>query len=437
MLETMGLDRVDQLFSSIPEGLRLKAPLDLPEALDEQRLFEHVGKLASMNRIEQMQASFLGAGVYEHFVPAVVGQILARGEFLTSYTPYQPEVSQGTLKAIFEFQTMLSEILGMDLANASMYDGAHATAEALLMGLRIRRKATKVLVSSALNPEYKEVSKTYLSHLEGAYVELPEKDGLTDLSQLDASALDGVAMVMVQCPNFYGSIEDLEAIKTFCTAHDLLFGVCFSEPLAYGLVKAPGAVGADIAAGEAQSLGLAPGFGGPLLGVLACKIEHVRMTPGRLVSQGLDTEGRESYVLTLATREQHIRRARATSNICTNQGLMALACTIYLSLVGKQGFRELAELNLARAEYAKAQLCAIPDVTLVYDAPTFNEFVIRTPKPAAEVVRFAAARGVAAGLNLGRVDAAHHNDLLLAVTEINSREQIDLLVQLIGEMLLL
>lgn len=437
MLETLGLEDVGALFGAIPQSLRLREPLALPPALDEQSLMRELRRLASAGGVDTLQASFLGGGIYEHFVPSVVDQLLLRGEYLTSYTPYQAEITQGTLKAIFEFQTMMAEILDLDLANASMYDGAHATAEAALMALRIKRKADRVLLSAAVNPEYQAVTRTYLDHMDGALQMAPLADGVTDLAALTARQdLDGrVAALIVQCPNFFGVVEDLEATARFCKQHDILLVVCFSEPLAWGLLQPPGAVGADIAVGEGQSFGVPPSFGGPVVGVFACRETYMRMTPGRLVSRTVDADGRDGYVLTLATREQHIRRARATSNICTNQGLMALAATIYLCLLGKQGFQELARTNFANAAHTRKLLCALDGVRPAFPGPTFNEFVLELPVPASQVVAYAAERGVAAGLDLGRIDPERSHQLLVTATEVNTRPQMELLARLVGEAL--
>ncbi len=432
MLTAIGVADIDALFADIPAALRQEDLLAMPPALDEQRLVAHLQALAAANRSEEIQASFLGAGVYAHYTPRLIEQLLNRSEFLTAYTPYQPELAQGTLKAIFEFQSMMTELLGMEVANASMYDGAHACTEAVLMALRLRPKATRVWISAALHPEYKSVLATYLAHSPVRIEEVPLRDGRTDYAALDGN---DAAILVVQSPNFLGIIEDLQAAGAACQRLGTLFGVTFCEALAYGILQPPGAFGADIVAGEGQSLGLAPSFGGPLLGVFASREQHLRAMPGRLVSQTTDVHGREAYVLTLATREQHIRRARATSNICTNQGLMALAATIYLSLVGKGGLQTLARINFSRAEYAKSQLSALPGVSLPYASPTFNEFVIRLPGLAQDWVHFGAERGLAVGVPLSRFGSHPAEDLLVTVTEMCSAAQIDLLVATLREWL--
>jgi glycine dehydrogenase subunit 1 len=434
MLAAIGAASIDDLFGAIPEALRLNRLLDLPAALGEQALTAHMQALAARNGAASMSASFLGAGMYEHFVPSVVDHILLRGEYLTSYTPYQAEMAQGTLKVIFEFQTLVTEILGLDVANASMYDGAHSAAESLLMALRAFPKAKRVLVSQAVHPEYQRVAQTYFQHRPGVLHALPIRDGVTDLDALRALDLSDVAIVQVQNPNVFGLIEDVEALAEVCRSKGTRLAVCFNEPLAYALVASPGEAGADMAAGEGQPLGVAPGFGGPALGLFACKESYLRQMPGRLVARTTDIEGRDGYVLTLSTREQHIRREKATSNVCTNQGLMALAATIYLSLLGKEGYRQLAELNFARAHYAHDRLCGLPGVRPTFDGqPFFNEFSVTLPCEAARVVAYAAKQGFAAGLDLGRFEAARNQQLLVAVTEMTNREQIDGLVAVVGE----
>jgi glycine dehydrogenase subunit 1 len=436
MLAAIGAPDIDALFASIPASMRLNRALDLPPALGEQALLSHMTALAAENGSATMRASFLGAGMYEHFIPAVVDHVLLRGEFLTSYTPYQAEMAQGTLKVIFEFQTLMAELLGFDVANASMYDGAHAATETLLMALRAFPKAGRVLVSQGVHPEYQQVAQTYLKHRPGVFQPLPLRGGVTDLDALSGQDLSDVAAVLVQNPNVYGVLEDVEALADRCRALGTRLIVCFNEPLAFALVSPPGEAGADVAAGEGQALGIAPGFGGPALGVFACRDSYLRQMPGRLVGRTTDADGRDGYVLTLSTREQHIRRERATSNICTNQGLMALAATIHLCLLGKQGMRDLAELNLSRAHYARDRLCAIPGVRPVFAAqPFFNEFALQLPCPAARVVDFAASQGVAAGLDLSRFDPARRDQLLVAVTELCERDHIDALADLVARAL--
>ncbi|MCL4234053.1 MAG: aminomethyl-transferring glycine dehydrogenase subunit GcvPA, partial [Deltaproteobacteria bacterium] len=341
-------------------------------------------------------ASFLGGGAYRHHSPAAINQLLLRGEFFTAYTPYQAEVAQGTLQAIFEFQTMISRLFGLDVANASMYDGASATAEAVLMAARLR-KGRKVLVAGSLNPAYRAVIETYTQFGDLELLTIPYgADGRVDRNALASLPVAEACAVVVASPNFFGVIEDLAALRAAVNG-DAIFVVSFSEPLAYAMLRPPGACGADIAAGEGASFGLATSYGGPYLGLLATKKEFVRSMPGRLAGETADTRGERGYVLTLSTREQHIRREKATSNICTNQALCALAASIYLSLHGKAGLPSLARLNRDLAESAKAKLVAA-GATPRFDAPTFNEFVVRLPHPAADVVASARKQGLIPGL---------------------------------------
>jgi glycine dehydrogenase subunit 1 len=430
MLAEIGVDSLDDLFEPIPAALRLRRPLDIEPGIDEMTLTARLQAIADRNIISRSTVSFLGAGLYEHYVPHAVGQLLLRSEFLTAYTPYQPEISQGTLKTLFEYQSMMATLLGLDVANASMYDGAHGAAEAALMAMRLTRKST-ALVSPLLHPEYRDVISTYLGHnATGVTLDTTADDGTTDLDGLERTleATPDAACVVIQSPNFWGCIEPVQKIADLCKASKALLVVTFNEPLAFGVLEPPGELGADIAAGEAMTLGNSIGFGGPSLGVFAARKQYLRQMPGRLAGQTVDAEGREGYVLTLSTREQHIRRARATSNICTNQGLCATAAAIYLSLVGKQGLVELSRINLSKAEYAKAQLTGLPGVSLRYSAPTFNEFTLRLPLDAATLVEQCAKDGVLCGVPASRYFPERPDELLVAVTELHSREAIDRLV---------
>jgi glycine dehydrogenase subunit 1 len=418
LLRTIGVPSVDALFEQVPEALRLARPLDLPPALAEADLRRHLEGLAGRNRGPRRALSFLGGGVYDHYAPAAIDEILRRSEFYTAYTPYQAEVSQGTLQAIFEFQTMVCQLLGLDVANASLYDGSTALAEALLMAQRITKR-DRVLVSASVHPEYRGVVDGYF----GAHPEDVETipfgpDGRVDLGTLNERLDDTVAAVAVQHPNFFGCLTPIDEVVALARSRGALVVVTFSEALAFGLVKPPGAFGADIVAGEGQSLGIAPSFGGPHLGLFAARSEHVRAMPGRLVGQTVDARGRDAFVLTLSTREQHIRRERATSNICTNQGLCALAATVFLSLLGPRGLAKLARLNHVNAQRARAAIEALAGFTARFpDAPVFNEFVVRTPRPAAEIVAALAAEGLVPGLDLGRFYPELGDSLLVTVTE--------------------
>lgn len=428
MLGTIGVKSVDDLFSEIPAPLRQRASVKLPDGLGEQQVIEKLSALAARN---STPVSFQGAGAYNHFVPSVVGQILSRSEFATTYTPYQPEVSQGTLQACFEFQTYVATLTGMDVANASVYDGASALAEAVLMALRIGRKKGRILISNAVHPQYRAVVETYLAGFgRGEIVNVPVgKDGRTDAQALGALLGDDVAAVCIGYPNLFGVIEDVQGVATLAAKHGALTVTATTEALSLALLKSPGELGADIAVGEGQSLGLPMSYGGPGVGLFATRRAHVRQMPGRLVGETVDENGKRGYVLTLAAREQHIRREKATSNICTNQGLAALASTVYLSLAGRRGLRALAVRNAELAHAAEAKLAAA-GLTRTFSGPFFNEFVVS--EPAGEGwFRDAVAHGVVPGVRLSELlpdDPMCRGQLLVTVTECNSLQDIDALV---------
>jgi len=429
MLARIGLERLDDLFAALPAGLRLARELKVPEGLAEQEVLGRLSALASRNENAQEAAWFLGAGTYAHFLPSAVDALVSRSEFTTSYTPYQAEISQGTLQAIFEWQTMLCGLTGLDVANASMYDGASATAEAALMAMRVTRRR-KVAVSAGVDPRYREVLATYLGGLGAEVVTLPRaSDGRS--APADA-ALDDAACWILQQPSFLGTVEDLAAAAATAHAAGALLVTTVSEALSLALLRAPGEAGADIVCGEAQSFGVPMGFGGPHLGFLAAKQTHLRQLPGRLVGQTVDASGQRGFVLTLSTREQHIRRERATSNICTNQGLCLLMATVYLALLGRQGLRELAALNLAKAEHAKTRVRQTPGLSLPLSAPTFNEFVIGLSEPAHAALERARAAGVVAGLDLTPYAPELGPAVLFCTTELASRESIDRAIGLLG-----
>ncbi|MFU8804956.1 MAG: aminomethyl-transferring glycine dehydrogenase subunit GcvPA [Bradymonadaceae bacterium] len=436
MLEVIGVESVSDLFKGIPDEIRSQVKsLDLPDPMSEIALERHLGELAQKNRIARGDTeSFLGAGIYDHIVPAALQQLLLRAEFFTSYTPYQPEISQGTTKAIFEFQSMISDLLDMPIANASMYDGAHATAEAGLMAQRITRR-TKVLVAKNVHPDYRKVVETYLRNQPGAYVEFDfdTETGRVRLEDVENAVEDpkDVACVIFQTPNFFGVLEDPEAIIGWAGDHKIMSVATFNEPHAFALTKPPGSQGVDICVGEGIGLGVGPSYGGPALGIFACREKHLRTMPGRLAGHTVDGQGRDGYVLTLSTREQHIRREKATSNICTNQGLMALAAAVYMSLMGKEGLRELAELNLARAHYARETLIHVAQCEPVYSGPFFNEFVVKLKSSSHAAVERILEEGVIAGFDLGRVNPEWSDRLLVAVTERNGRASIDRLASLL------
>ena len=426
MLQVVGADSLDDLFSPISQDCRRTTPLNLPEPKTEWELDRYMTELAENMGPSQKSMSFLGAGNYEHFIPASLKHLTSRSEFYTAYTPYQPEISQGTLQAIFEYQTLASRLLGLEISNASMYDGASALAEALLMALRIAKKKSTVALSTALHPHYRQVAATYLQPMGFRIVELPQtENGRTDLSNLPQEDLAAVA---VQSPNFFGCIEDLAGAAQAAHSQQALLITAFTEPLAYGLLPSPGSQGTDIACGEGQSLGISQSFGGPGLGMFCSLKKFMRNLPGRLVGQTQDRHGNQGFVLTLATREQHIRREKATSNICSNQGLCATTAAMYLASLGGSGLRELAGLNRDKAEYAKQALqaagCALP-----FSAPTFNEFVIKLPRDAEEALAKGQKQGIVPGLPLGRYYSGLNDHMLVCVTETKSKQDLDNLVK--------
>jgi glycine dehydrogenase subunit 1 len=426
MLEAIGAPSVESLFEAIPAKLRLGRPLRLPAAGGEQDVLRELSELAARNAHPGSFDWFLGAGSYAHFAPSAVDALISRSEFYTAYTPYQPEISQGTLQAVFEWQTMVCGLTGLEVANASMYDGASATAEAALMAMRVTRR-NRVVVSGALHPQWRRVLDTYLGGLGAEVVTLPRgADGRS--AGAEASVDDATACLIVQQPNFLGVAEDVAALAAAAHARGALLVTAVAEALSLALLRAPGELGADVVCGEAQSLGVPMAYGGPHLGFLAAREAHVRQLPGRLVGETADARGRRGYVLTLSTREQHIRRERATSNICTNQGLCLLMATVYLSLLGPVGLRRLAELNLSKAEYAKARVRATPGLSLPLSGPTFNEFVVGVPGSAAGVLERARRAGLVAGLDLAGAAPELGPALLVCTTELSRRDAIDRLV---------
>jgi glycine dehydrogenase subunit 1 len=444
MLRVIGKPSVAALFDHLPARLRATRPLDIAP-LDEGSLLQHLGELGSKSRPatgatprEGAALSFLGAGVTPHMIPSAVDMLLQRAEWYTSYTPYQPEISQGTLQAIFEFQTIVSELFGLGVANASMYDGASAAAEAVLMARRVTGRH-RAIVAGAVHPHYVQTIDTYLAGSEhgGPMRHSTQEseigfgpDGRASLKELDARLGDDVACVVVQSPNFFGVVEDLAPIAERARKHGALLVVANTEPVAYGLLKPPGALGADIAVGEGLGLAIPPTCGGPGVGLFAARTDHLRQLPGRLVGETVDKEGKRGYVLTLATREQHIRREKATSNICTNQGLIALAFTINMSLLGKRGLVEMAKLNLAKAEYAKKQLASLRGFQLAFTGVTFNEVAVRVRGgDAAKAVERLAEKGIFAGVPAtapGLMSNEKLKDVLIvAVTERHSKSDIE------------
>jgi glycine dehydrogenase subunit 1 len=426
MLQAVGMPDLDGLFSTIPDACKRTDTLDIPE-LTEWELNDHMAALAGQMVSAADYKMFAGAGSYQHYIPEVTRYLLSRSEFVTAYTPYQPEISQGTLQGIFEYQTLICRLLGMDVANASLYDGAMAVAEALLMAIRIGRRKKTVAVSSLVNPYYRKVVETYFAPTEFTITWLPyRKDGTTDLSGL--GQIEGLAGVAVQSPNFFGCIEELEAAGKAIHAQDAIFITCFSEPLAYGVLKAPGALDADIVCGEGQSLGIPQSFGGPGLGIFTAKQQYVRNLPGRLVGQTVDADGKRGFVLTLSTREQHIRREKATSNICSNQSLCAMAAGMYMAALGGTGFRELASLNHDKAEYLKAALQAA-GLEVPFASATFNEFVVKFPEGFDQRWQDLLQKKILAGIPMVCYYPELANHYLLCVTETRSKDDMDALVK--------
>ena len=423
MLAAIGVSELEDLFAMIPEACCRLDGLDLPAPLTEWELDEHMDDLAGRNATPPESKLFIGAGSYHHFIPEVVRQLRSRSEFYTAYTPYQPEISQGTLQAVYEYQTLAARLLGLDVANASMYDGASALAEALLMAVRITRR-TRVAVSGALHPAYRAVIETYFHPTGYEVVDIPVgADGRVDVSALDAP--DTLAGIAIQSPNFFGCIEDIASIAS--RVHDdpkCLLIVSFTEALAYGLLKNPGSLGADVACGEGQSLGNPQSFGGPGLGVFAAKKAYMRHMPGRLVGKTTDLDGKPGFVLTLSTREQHIRREKATSNICSNQGLCATTAAIYMAALGKTGMRELARLNYDKAEYLKNALMQ-NGFKEVFTAPTFNEFVLKCPPGFEDRRQELMQKKIVAGLPLKNWDGRREDQYLFCVTETAKKDDLD------------
>ncbi len=426
MLAVVGRKSLDELFCSVPDDCRYEGEIPLPSPLNEWALKEHMAEVANSMAVTPKHKVLIGAGSNDHYIPETIGALISRSEFLTAYTPYQPEMAQGTLQGIFEYQTLTARLLGMDVANASIYDGATALAEALLMGLRIGRKKKTVAISTAIHPHYRQVVKTYLEPTEFKLIELPfGDDGRTDLSGV--GDIEGLAAVALQSPNFFGVIEDLDSAASTIQDVGALAITCFTEPLAYGLLKSPGSCGADIVCGEGQSFGMSRSFGGPGLGMFACKDKLTRNMPGRLVGKTTDLDGKRGFVLTLATREQHIRREKATSNICSNQGICTLIATMYMGSLGGSGLREMAQLNYDKAEYFKAELVK-KGAKVIFDSPTFNEFVVDMTEDFKPAYERLLGEGIVAGLDLGKYYPALSGKYLFCATETVSKKDIDKVV---------
>jgi len=425
MLDAIGAASIDELFACVPPEMRLARPLDLPPAMGELELTRHMAALAAKNRSADDLVCFLGGGSYDHFVPAVVDALASRGEIFTSYTPYQPEVSQGNLQAMFEYQSMVCQLTGMDVSNASLYDGGSAAVEAVLMCSSATRREGKVVVPASVHPEYRQILATYLTSLGMELVTVETPVGVVDVAALAKAVDSQTACVLIQHPNFFGCIEHVEAIAKIAHDAGALLVQAF-DPVSLGLLKRPGDLGADIAVAEGQSLGTPMLFGGPYLGIMACREQFVRRLPGRIAGQTVDRRGRRCWVLTLQTREQHIRRDKATSNICTNQGLIAVRAAIYLATLGPQGLRETAQQCLQKSRYALDRITKGERFEAAFTQPTFKEFVVRDREDRVEeLLSEACAQGILAGVPLGRWYPDLHDAFLVAVTEKRTRSEID------------
>lgn len=424
MLDAIGARSLDNLFDNIPQALRLKRPLNVPAAMTEMELQAHMAELAGKNRVDGQAVCFLGGGSYDHFIPAVVDVVSSRSEFYTAYTPYQAEASQGSLQAFFEYQTLICELTGLDVSNASLYEGGSAVAESVLMALSIHHERSKVIVAESVHPEYRRTLETYLANLPVQVTTLPTPGGFLDPDLLRKEVNDKTLCVIVQHPNFFGHLEEVEAVEKICHGAGALYVVSF-DPISLGLLKRPGQYGADIAVAEGQCLGNPMAYGGPYLGIMACRQEFVRKMPGRLVGQTVDRHGRRCWVLTLQTREQHIRREKATSNICTNQGLFALRAAVYLAALGPQGLRETAELCLQKSHYLAEQLQKVAGVSLRFKRPFFKEFTIQANGDARALLERLLKAGFHAGLDLGRWYPPLKNCVSIAVTEKRTRQEMD------------
>src|SRR5579884_3373057 len=434
MLAELGLSSLEDLLAPVPENVRLRRPLQLPPALAEPDLKRVVSGMAAKNTNLDTTIAFLGAGSYDHIMPSIVPHLQRRSEFVTSYTPYQPEVSQGMLQAIYEFQTMICQITGLDIANASLYDGATALVEAVLLAIGPGGRG-EVVISTGVDPQYRRVLHTY-AHARGFSVkEVPTRNGVTSIEDLSEAITPTTAAVAIQQPNFFGCIEDMRAIEPIAHKGKAVFIVNITEPASLGILAAPADYGADIAVGELMSFGNPMSYGGPALGFMASRSKYMRLLPGRLVGQTVEEGGEKQtgYVLTLQTREQHIRRERATSNICTNQSLLAVGATIYLAALGKQGFRELGELCLQKAHYAFRQITALPGYEAAFSSPFFDEFVIKTPMPAQQLSQRLLQKGIIGGYDLSQNYPGMENTMLFCVTETRTKEDIDTLVKALRE----
>ena len=434
MLEVIGVDSIDRLFETIPDDVKLKELLDIPGPWSEIESRRWFRGLAATNSTAVDHLSFLGGGAYLHYQPACIDQLLLRAEFLTSYTPYQPEVSQGTLQSIFEYQTHQCLLTGLDVANASLYDGSTGLCEAVLLAERVVRNRSKVVIAKSVHPQYTETVRTYVQNLGYEIVEVGwTDDGRIDVGALREACTSDVFAVAIQSPNFLGVIEDYDAIAGIADAAGAVKIAVIAEATSLGILTPPGAHGFDIAVGEGQAWGVPTQYGGPFVGFMVVKDALKRHMPGRLVGETVDVDGRRAYVLTLATREQHIRRGKATSNICTNEALIALAANMYLSLMGKEGLREVGQQCVQKTAYLRNKLHRVEFVTFPFSGPVYNEFVVRTPIPAVQILAALEQEKILGGIPLGQFYDSHDNDFLVAVTELHTREHLDQFVAALVE----
>jgi glycine dehydrogenase subunit 1 len=434
MLLSIGVKSIEELFAQIPTDLRLRRELQIPQALSEIELTQHLAKLASGNRSASDGVCFLGGGSYDHFIPSVVDAIAGRSEFYTAYTPYQAEASQGSLQAFFEYQTLICQLTGMDVSNASLYEGGSSVAEAVVMAIAHQERRGDVLVPESLHPEYRLVLSTYLENLNCRLVTIPTPEGFLHPDDLKKVINEQTLCVILQHPNFFGCLEEVEAITELAHRHKAWSIVSF-DPISLGILKGPGHYGVDVAVAEGQSLGTPMGYGGPYLGILACRQEYVRKMPGRIIGETIDRNGKRCWVLTLQTREQHIRREKATSNICTNQGLFALRAAVYLTALGPQGIKETAELCTRKAHYCAEELTKISKLQLRFNRPFFKEFTVRLPKEVNEILKKARQENYHAGLALGQWYPSLKDSMTVAVTEKRTKEEIEGLASVIRKSL--
>ncbi|MCX8015557.1 MAG: aminomethyl-transferring glycine dehydrogenase subunit GcvPA [candidate division WOR-3 bacterium] len=433
MLEKIGVSSIEELLSVIPDNLRIKAELNLPKPLSELEVIKHISALAQRNINHNDFVSFLGGGVYDHYIPSVINHLLLRSEFYTAYTPYQPEVSQGTLQAIYEYQSLICALFEMEVSNAGMYDGASALAEACHMARTITKK-NKVIIAQTIHPYYKQVIRTYTKGLDIPIVEvaMDSQKGIIDPKSLSQALCQETAAVLIQHPNFLGNLESVHELSEITHKHNALFIVCV-DPISLGLLPAPGNYNADIAVAEGQALGIPQSFGGPFLGILTCRKDFIRTLPGRIVGKTTDVNGKTGYVLVLQTREQHIRREKATSNICTNEALCALAATIYLSIMGKTGIKEVSRQCYAKSHYLANEISKLKGFSLAYSAPFFKEFVIRTPVEANKIIAELKEQKVFAGIDLSQFNEQWQNQMLVCVTEKRTKSELEQYVRLLKE----